>query len=35
MPKRDENIRKRKNGRLEGGFIKGREATGKATYGMH
>ena len=33
MSKRGENIRKRKDGRWEGRYIKNREANGKAIYG--
>lgn len=33
MPRRGENIRKRKDGRWEGRYIKRRETTGKAVYG--
>ena len=33
MPKRGENIYKRKDGRWEGRYIKGRTAAGKAVYG--
>ena len=33
MPRRGENIRKRKDNRWEGRYIKGREANGKAIYG--
>jgi len=33
MPRKGENIYKRKDGRWEGRFIKGRSATGKALYG--
>lgn len=32
MPRKGENIYKRKDGRWEGRFIKGRSATGKALY---
>ena len=33
MPRRGENIYKRKDGRWEGRYIKSRSATGKAVYG--
>ena len=33
MPRRGENIRKRKDGRWEGRFIKGYSLSGKAQYG--
>ena len=33
MPRRGENIRKRKDGRWEGRYIKGRDSHGKAQYG--
>lgn len=33
MPRRGENIRKRKDGRWEGRFIKSRDSAGKAKYG--
>lgn len=33
MARRGENIRKRKDGRWEGRYIKSREANGKAIYG--
>lgn len=33
MPRRGENIYKRKDGRWEGRYIKTRSATGKAVYG--
>ena len=33
MPRRGENIRKRKDGRWEGRYIKGRDSLGKAQYG--
>ena len=33
MSKRGENIRKRKDGRWEGRYIKSRESNGKAIYG--
>ena len=33
MPKRGENIYKRKDGRWEGRYIRGRTASGQAEYG--
>lgn len=33
MPRKGENICKRKDGRWEGRYIKGYHPTGKATYG--
>ena len=33
MPRRGENIRKRKDGRWEARYIKGRKEDGKAIYG--
>lgn len=33
MPRRGENIYKRKDGRWEGRYIRGRTPTGKAEYG--
>lgn len=34
MPKRGENIRKRKDGRWEGRYIKARDESGRALYGF-